>query len=223
MILCRQLAYQLASHHKRLLVGKTDGLACLDGMYRGRQSRKAHHCREHHVHRLCLNNLVYRLCSAIHLYVGAVGKERLQQLIFLLISNHHCCGVELSRLLGKQLRLVSRNKRIYLVQVAVLLNHLQCLCAYAAGRPEYGYLSFSHHSLFFYIESLCTAVCQSSSSSPSGISMVISLCLVSMLVISSSLAGISLPSSSSNSRLMVWSSTDAIFPTTLLYIWSRRV
>ena len=38
MVFGRQLAYQFASHHQRLLVGQTNFLACLDGVYGGVQA-----------------------------------------------------------------------------------------------------------------------------------------------------------------------------------------
>ena len=49
MVFLCQLAYQCTSHNKRFLVGETDGLASLYGMYRRRETGKAHHSGENHI------------------------------------------------------------------------------------------------------------------------------------------------------------------------------
>lgn len=54
--------------------------------------------------------------------------------------------MKLARLLGKRLHAVVGRQAIHLEQVAMLLDHLECLGADATGRTENGYL-FLHFLL----------------------------------------------------------------------------
>ena len=146
MVLLCQLQYQLTSHHQCLLIGQGNGFLCLDGMDGGRQASKTHHGSEHHVDGVCLNNLIQRLCTGIDLHVGQVVHQPAQVVVTCFIGNNHSGRLELMSLLCQQFYLVIGCQTVHLVQVGVLLNHLEGLSAYRPSGAEYCYLSF--HDVF---------------------------------------------------------------------------
>ena len=111
-----------------------------DGVDGRRQSGESHHCREHHVDRAGLNDLVECAAACINLHVGHVGKGFAKLIVVGFVGYDHCRGVELMGLLGKHLPMVVGRKGIGLIEVGVLRDDIKALSANASRRPEDAYL-----------------------------------------------------------------------------------
>ena len=129
LVFGRQLAYQFASHHQRLLVGQTNFLARLDGVYGGVQAGEAHHSGEHHINGVGLYNLTQGLGTSIHLDVGAISEQFFQAGIVGIVSNDHGGGVKLSGLFSQLLYPIVGRKAVNLKAVGVLSDNVERLCA----------------------------------------------------------------------------------------------
>ena len=129
-----QLIDEFACYHECFLVGQGDSLVSLDGVNRGRESRKTHHGGEHYIDGHGLDNVVQRLSTGIDLHVRQVAHEPFQFVVACLVGYHHGGRLEAVCLFGQQLDFVVGGEGIDFIEVAVLLNDLQGLCTYRPRR-----------------------------------------------------------------------------------------
>ena len=139
-----QLVDEFSGHHQCLFVGQGNGLSGSDGVHRGAQSGIAHHGSEYHVDGCILYNLAEGVFTGIDLD-GQVCQGFLQAGIVCFVGYHYGFRAELVCLFDELVHLVVGREHVGLIQVGMLLYHLQGLGTYGAGRAEYGYL-FLHIS-----------------------------------------------------------------------------
>ena len=102
----------------------------------------AHHGGQHHVDRTGLDDLLQGCRAGVDLDVGLVGEQFLQPPVMRFVGYHHGGGLELTGLRGELLHPIVGREAIYLVQVAVLSDDIECLRANASGGTENANLLF---------------------------------------------------------------------------------
>ena len=136
VFLC-ELADEFSSHDERLFVGKADFLPRTNGMNRGFETRKTHHCCEYHVNGAGSNNVAECLSSGINLDVGLIAEQLAQHVVARLVGDDHGGGIEPPRLLCEQFHLRVGRERIHFVVVRMLTDDVERLCADGASGTEY--------------------------------------------------------------------------------------
>ena len=115
MILLSQLQDEFTGNDQRLFISQADGLASLNGVDGGVQSRETYHGCQHHVDRASLYDFVECLGSCIYLHVRHVAHQRFQGIITCFVGNDNGCGLKLVGLLCQQFHFVIGSQAVYFV------------------------------------------------------------------------------------------------------------